>query len=141
MPAIKSASEIASKWSRVTPQRSQDYQEGVSNPKKDWATETAAAEATYVSGVTEAAGQGRFGKGVREAGTEKWKKNALEKGVSRWPAGVAQGADEYQKNFAPYVDVISRTSLPKRGPRGSAQNYARSREMGQALHEAKTGRA
>jgi len=43
MVAIRSASEIAEKWARVTPGLTPDYEAGAKNPNKDWETQTLAA--------------------------------------------------------------------------------------------------
>ena len=48
MPKVKSASQIAEKWARVTPMRAEDYRIGVQNPKRDWAQASAAANDRYV---------------------------------------------------------------------------------------------
>lgn len=140
MPAIRSISDIASKWTRVTPARSEDYREGVESPKKDWETETKAAEGRYKEGVTKAANEGRFGRGVSEAGTSKWKDRAIKVGVDRWGPGVSLAGPEYEKGFGPFRDVIERTSLPPRGPKGDPRNYERVKAIGDALHKAKIGR-
>jgi len=137
MPAIKPVSEIAEKWARVTPGRSADYQAGIQNPKRDWAEATKAAEEAWVQGIQEAASQRRFSRGVARAGSEKWKKKALELGASRWGPGVAAARDDYERGFAPYAEVIARTSLPPRGPKGDPKNIERVRVLAQALHEAK----
>ena len=79
MPAIRSISDIQRKWTDVTPGRADEYKMGVSAPKKDWATETKAAESTYEEGVSAAMSQKRFGKGVSDAGTDKWKNGAVNK--------------------------------------------------------------
>jgi len=44
-----------------------------------------------------------------------------------------------RRGFEPYHAAISRLSLSKRGPRGSAQNYQRVKEIGDALHRIRTG--
>ena len=137
MPAIRPVSEIAEKWARVTPGRASDYQAGIQNPKRDWAEATRAAEDAWIQGVQEAASQRRFGRGVARAGTEKWKRKALELGTSRWGPGVSAARDDYEKGFAPFAEVIARVSLPPRGPKGDPKNIERVRVIAQALHEAK----
>ncbi len=139
MPAIKSAKEISDKWARVTPARSPDYEAGVKSPKKDWGTETAAAESRYGEGVTAAIAEGRFGKGVVKAGTAKWKRKAVEVGVGRWGPGVRAAAPDYQAGFAPYRDVIEATTLPERFPKGDPRNIDRVAAIAAALHAAKVG--
>jgi len=137
MPAIRSAAEIAEKWARVTPGRSSDYAAGIDKPKKDWETAAAAAADAWADGVTAAASEGRYGKGVKEAGTDKWRRKAKELGVNRWPAGVSAARDDYEKGFAPFRDVIERVSLPPRRPKGDPANIERVRLLAMALHEAK----
>jgi len=137
MPEIRPLADIARKWGEVTPARASEYQAGVQNPKRDWAENTAAAEGAYEDGVQAAIQDKRFGRGVRDAGTGKWQKKAVELGVARWPAGVRAAQSDYQNGFAPYHDVIARTTLPPRFGRGDPRNYQRSEAMGTALHEAR----
>lgn len=137
MPAIRSLTEIAEKWARVTPGRAADYQAGIEKPKKDWEVQTVNAAEAWAEGVTRAASEGRFEKGVREAGKEKWQRKARELGVQRWPAGISAARPDYEKGFAPFRDVIERTVLPPRRPKGDPANIERVRVLAQALHEAK----
>ena len=137
MPAIRSAAEIAEKWARVTPGRASDYAAGIEKPKKDWEQMASAAADAWADGVTAAASEGRYEKGVKAAGTEKWRRKAKELGVSRWPAGVSAAKDDYERGFAPFRDVIERVTLPPRRPKGDPANIERVRLIATALHEAK----
>lgn len=137
MPDIKSAADIARKWARVTPARTEDYKDGVENPLKDWAAETAAAESRYKDGVAKASARGAFGKGVKKAGTAKWKEKATTMGVRRWGEGVQAGESAYASGFSPYADVIARTTLPPRYPKGDSRNIARVSVIAKALRDAK----
>jgi len=139
MPAIKSASEIARKWADVTPRRDADYKAGVASPKADWAQETAAAETRYDEGVTAAIGRKAFSKGVRDAGSAKWQRGALEKGVNRWGPGVRAAQPDFEKGFQPYRDVIEGTSLPPRRRTGDPANIERVAVLAGALHARKVG--
>jgi len=134
---IKSASDIADKWKRVTPERAKDYELGVKNPKKDWEEETATAEDRYEGGVKTAISEKRFGKGVRKAGTEKWKAGAVSKGVERFGPGVRAGGENYEKGFAPYREVLDGMELPVKYRKGDSRNYERVKAVGEALHEQK----
>jgi len=140
MPAIRSASEIADKWARVTPGRSTDYAAGIDKPKKDWETQTLAAEEAYEGGVQAAIAEDRFTKGVKEAGTEKWQRKARELGTVRWGPGITAARPDYQAGFAPFRDIIERTTLPPRRPKGDPANIDRVRILADALHKAKVGR-
>lgn len=139
MAKIKSAADIAQKWARVTPQRTQDYQEGVKNPSVDWEQATAKAEDNYKQGVTKAANEGRFAKGVKKAGTQKWQKNTLEKGPNRFAEGVAVSQPEFQAGFDPFREVIAATNLPPRFPKGDPRNIERVKVMAEALRKKKVG--
>ena len=134
MVATKPIDQVVEKWQRKVQGATQDYSQGVNNPKADWATETAKAEGRYREGVTRAASEGRFGKGVQRAGTEKWKKGATGKGVNRWTEGVGAATAEYQSGMSEVLNTIGSVTLPPRGPKGDPQNYARVQAIGTALH-------
>jgi len=137
MARIRSASEIAEKYARVTPGRSADYAAGIDNPKADWKSQTLAAEDAWAQGVQQAASEKRFGKGVAKSGTEKWQRKAKELGTSRWGPGVSAAKDDYEAGFSPYADVIRSTTLPPRGPKGDPRNIERVAKIAMALHAKK----
>lgn len=137
MAKIRALAEIGKKWSEVTPQRSQQYADGVTTPKSDWATNTKAAASSYEQGVTKAVANKRFDAGVTKAGTQTWKDGALTLGVQRWPSGVAAAGQKFLDGFAPYRTVIEQTTLPPRYPRGDVRNFERVKAIGQALNAKK----
>jgi len=137
MAGIKSLDQTSAKWKRVTSGAGTEYEEGVKNPRADWATQTMNAEKAYEAGIQNAIANKSFGKGVRTAGTNKWQSNAIAKGPARFQSGVALAQDNYQKGFQPYHDVISNTKLPERGPRGDSRNIQRVAVMADALHKKK----
>lgn len=139
MPAVKSSQQIAEKWGRVTPQRSQDYKDGVQTPRKDWAENTAAAKNAYNDGVQQAIAEDRFSQGVARAGTGKWQRKASSVGSQRWGPGVAAAQGDYESGFRPYRQVIESTQLPPRYAKGDPRNIERVAAMASALHEAKVG--
>lgn len=140
MAFIRSIEHIANKFSTVTPQRTEDYRIGVQNPRKDWATTTAAAESAYETGVQLAITKKRFGRGVKAAGTETWQRGAVEKGTQRWGPGVAMAKDKYAAKFAPYRDAIERVTLPPRFARRDPRNLDRVKAVVNALVLAKEQR-
>ena len=133
MAEIKSMASIKEKWARVTPQRTQDYQIGVQNPKRDWAEEAAAAKGNWKAGVDTAATKNMFEKGVLKAGSSKWKKGALEKGPGRFAEGVMIAAPDYEKGFAPYREAIDRADIGPRFPRRDPRNLNRVKAIVDAL--------
>lgn len=140
MPAIRSAADIARKWADVTPRRDADYKAGVSAPMRDWEMETLAAEDRFEAGIQDAIARKAFGSGVSRAGTEKWRRGALEKGVNRWGPGVRVAQGDFEKGFAPFRDVIERTDLPPRRRTGDPANIERVAVLAAALHAAKIAR-
>jgi len=140
MPAIRSITELAEKYKRVTPGRRTDYENGIAKPKADWASETQAAESAYAQGVQEAISAGRFGKGVSDKGTAGWQADTKQKGPERWATGIGYGSPKYATNFAPYADVIGRTVLPPKYAKGDPRNFDRVVTVATALHNAKVGK-
>lgn len=130
---IKNLSAVREKWARVTPMRTEDYKLGVKNPKRDWADETEASEANWKMGIDKAASQGLFKKGVRQAGTGKWEKGALEKGPQRFAEGVMLAESDYEKGFAPYHAAIERADIGPRFPRRDPRNLNRVKAVVDAL--------
>jgi len=139
MAAIRSLGSIAEKWARVTPERAPEYQRGVESPKADWATKSKEAAGTWKQAITEAANRGAYGKGIEAAGTEKWKRGAIQKGPGRFSEGVQLARDDYGKGFSKYRDIIERTTLPPRYPKGDLRNLERVKAITTALRTAKVG--
>jgi len=139
MAEVKSTDRVAAKWARVTPQRTQDYTEGVQQPRTPWAAAARNSEDRYKSGVTEAANRGAYGKGIGAAGDAKWQQKSLAKGPARFAEGVALSAPDYQSGVQPYLDVIKSTALPPRGPKGDPRNIQRVSALAMALRKRKTG--
>lgn len=139
MAAIRSLISVAEKWGRVTPQRAPEYQAGVENPKADWAKEAIAAKETWKTAITAAAGRDAYGKGVAEAGSEKWKRGAVQKGPGRFAEGVQIAQPDFQKGFSKYHSVIEKVILPARYPKGDPRNLDRVKAISTALRQAKVG--
>jgi len=139
MAEIKSMSAIRDKWTRVTPGRVEDYKIGVQNPKRDWETETVAAEGTWKAGVDAAAAKGLFSKGATKAGSKKWQDKALKVGPGRFAEGVYIAGPDYERGFAPYREAIARVDLGPRFPRRDPRNLERVKRIVDALIAEKVG--
>lgn len=137
MAAIKPIEQAADKWTRRASVAAPDYQAGIQNPRRDWAQAAQAADQNYRQAVTAAANAGRFATGVRSAGSEKWRNNALAKGPGRFAEGVSVAVQDWQRGFAPFHQVISAVQLPARGPSGSPQNLQRVAAIATALRQLK----
>lgn len=133
MAEIRSIKEITEKWTRVTPGRTEDYKLGIENPRRDWESETVAAADVYKAGVDAAHSKGLFSKGVKAAGTAKWKEKALAKGPGRFAEGVYIAGPDFEKGFAPYRDAIEKVDLGPRFPKRDPRNLERVKKVVDAL--------
>ena len=140
MSQIKSLSDTASKWARRAGSASQEYTEGVSNPRRDWKTATTASEKNYETGVQAAIGRKAFASGVNKAGTEKWQSRAKELGSARFASGVQASEGAYNTGFAPYHSVLSSLQLPPRGSKGSPENLNRVAAVANAMRTKKVSK-
>lgn len=125
MANIKPLTEASEKYMRRAQAAGADYQAGVEHPRTPWSEAAIAAEASYKAGVTAAANAGRYGKGIKAAGEDRWKKHAIAKGPGRFAEGVALAKPDWEKGFEPYRAAIEAVKLPPRGPKGSPQNLQR----------------
>lgn len=137
MAAIKDLGDIAKKFATVTPQRAGEYTEGVEKSPVDWAQAAEASEANYEAGIQSAVQRKAFGKGVRKAGTQKYKEGVRQKGGARFAAGVAIAGPAFESGFSPYHRVIAGTTLPPRFARRDPRNLERVAAISNALGQAK----
>ncbi|MBA7478802.1 hypothetical protein ES707_14230 [subsurface metagenome] len=128
--------EIARRFVKYAPGRSDRFEDGVRNPTKDWKTETAAAEDNYEEGVKKGIGRKAFGKGVVRCGTDRQKSQTI-KNLNRWAEGIEGAEDVMTTAMDRVASVAKAINLPKRYPKGDDRNYARSKAVGVALRKAK----
>jgi len=133
MAEIRSLKEVTEKWTRVTPGRVEDYRLGIEHPRRDWADETFAAADVYKAGVDAAHAKGLFAKGVKKAGTSKWKEMALKKGPGRFAEGVYIAGPAFEEGFAPYHAAIEKVDLGPRYPKRDPRNLERVKRVVDAL--------
>ena len=137
---IKSAAQIARKWARVTPERTQDFEDGVRNPSKDWKTETLAAQDRYEDGIKDSITRKAFGKGVERVGTAKQQGKSITKGIDRWPEGVRDAEKDMEEGMKPVVETLSNLTLPPRYKTGDPRNLKRVEAVAIALHKMRINR-
>lgn len=133
---IKSADVIAKKWSNRAGAAGADYVSGIQNPRRPQASTAAAAAQSWAAGVQQAVQNGSFAKGVL-AGSDKYLRNAIGKGASRYPTGVSAGVSDFQNGLQPYLDVLSNLNLPPRAPKGDPSNLQRVAAVDTALRAKK----
>jgi len=125
------------KWARRAGSATQEYQEGVQNPRSSWKSSTLAAEAAHKAGTEQALRDKRFARGVGASSDEKWQQKALVKGGQRFSSGVAEAQGDYAKGVAPYLAKLSTLQLPPRGPKGDPSNINRVVAVTKALRDVK----
>ena len=140
MAGIKPLDQVGKKWNRVASGAQIEYEEGVKNPRRSWAEETAKAEDSYNKGVQAGISRKAFGSGVRRAGDTKWQTNSITKGPDRYAQGIRLSENAYIEGFAPYHAALARISLPPRGPKGDPKNIERVRMVASTLHDLKVKR-
>ena len=119
---------------------SEDYKRGVQGAGQRWLDGAANSGEAWRAGTQEAMASGRFEKGVRAAGSTKYQERASTVGPERFRSGVAIGAPEWGKNFAPFQQALAAHSQSPRGPRGSDQNAQRSVEVGRLMRRVRNER-
>jgi len=130
------AAEIARRFVRFAPGRSERYFDGIANPAEDWEKNTKAAEANYETGVKNAITRKAFGKGVTKCGTARQQAKTIQN-QNRWPEGIEGAEAEMTDAMGPVVAVLQATTLPQRYPKGDPRNYKRVEVVGTALRKAK----
>ncbi len=134
---VKDSSRSAAKWSERTSGATQEYIEGVQNPKRPWQEAAKAGSDNWKAGTAKAASEDRFKKGVERVDPNKQMDAAVAKGSQRFAQGVSVGQGDYQEGIAPYLRVIENTTLPPRGPKGDPNNLQRVGVLNKALNTAK----
>lgn len=135
---IKDTGALAKKFVQRAGAAGNDYTEGVKAAGADWESGAKAGEDNYKIAVTQAANEGRFGKGVSAAGAAKFTQRASTLGAQRYPTGVQAAEGDWAKGSQPYLDSLKSMELPPRRPRG--QNAERANAVAQRLHAMRVGK-
>lgn len=125
MAQIKALGVISKKFADVTPGRAEQYALGVGQPKRPWASSTAASEPIFDAAMAAAIQRKAFGKGVRSAGDAKYLQGAQGKGARNFGPGVADAGPAYERGFAKYHQAIAGLTLPQRFGRRDPRNLQR----------------
>lgn len=133
---VKPISEATQKLVSRASGATQDYRRGIERTDNQ-AENAIAAEDAYRAGLQESFTRNARVKGLEKSGNKKWQERSLSLGANRFATGVRAGAQDYAENVKPYFEMLSRLELPPRGPKGSPENFNRSRVVGEALHQQK----
>lgn len=136
---MKTASQSQQKYIERASAASQDYVEGAQSTTKDQSQAAIAAIPNMKAGLDAAFARGAVAKGLQESGKSGWLKGVVEKGANRFAGGVAAGGSKYATESGKYDSARGAAAGLPRGPKGSEQNFARSKAVGQALRKAKVG--
>lgn len=136
---VKDAAMSAAKFVQRAQAAAPAYATGVAGAGQKWQANTAAANDSYVAGVTAAANAGRFAKGVNAAGGGKYETAAAGKGAQRYPQGVAMAGPAWSNGVTPYLQTIASLNLPPRRPKGDPSNMQRAAMVADALRKKKVG--
>lgn len=134
---VKSGAAIADKYVARASAAGGDYNTGVQNPRRDQAEAAAAAKDSYAAGVQAAISDNRFEKGVRAAGSDKWRRKASTVGASRFPTGIQAAKGDFQNGVQPFLDTIASLELQPRFPKGDPRNFQRVTQVATALRQKK----
>lgn len=137
---VKAIGDIAKKFVRNAQTAAPDYTEGVRAAGADWESNTVAGAANYSAGVQQAIADGRFERGVRDAGSAKFVARASTLGAQRFGPGVAAAEPDFVKGAGPYLQTIAGLTLPPRRPKGDPGNMERANAVAQALRRQKVGK-
>lgn len=135
MPKVRKGG--AERWVNRASVATEDYKEGIMNPRKDWAQATIEGKSNYVQGIQDSISKDSYAKGVRRAGSAKQQSKSVGKGAQRFAAGVADAQADYATAIAPFIQVIESTTLPPRGPKGDPRNLERVKAITVALRNKK----
>lgn len=132
---LPTASEVAEKWSTRASGAQADY---VSQVKKaTWKTEAVAGEANFKTAMNNVIAKELRKKGIEKVSDTVWQ-NGVEENAGRYGSGVTSDSGKLAMNtgMTPVMNDIKtgQGQLKARGPKGSAQNFQRSTDIGTFLH-------
>jgi hypothetical protein len=139
MVDVPNLSDSADKFEQRASQAGPAYESGVGDvTDSEQQQATLDSTDTWEQGIQEAITEGRFSDGVANPDAS-WQTQALEQGSSRFTQGVSNAGGRWQDGFDDYASTLESLTLQPRGSRGSEANYQRSRSVGEALHNERSG--
>jgi len=137
---VRAIAESQDKFKTRAAAAREDYKRGVQGAGQRWLDGASNSGEAWRAGTQEAITTGRFERGVRAAGATKYQERASTLGPERFASGVAAGAPEWGKNFAPFQQALAAHTPALRGPRGSDQNAQRSVEVARLMRRVRNER-
>lgn len=137
---VKDTGSLAKKFVQRAAAAGADYAEGVKTAGADWEAGARAGADNFAAGVQAAIADGRFAKGVANAGSAKYVNRAGTLGAQRFGPGVQAAEGDWAKGSQPYLDAIKSIELPPRRPKGDPGNQARAQAVAAKLRAIKLGK-
>jgi len=131
---VKSVADVAAKYAEVTPGPQKYYEANASVAGVNWQAGTQAASKSFQQAITSGDMEKKFLGGIKRAGAEKYNRKVKDVGVARYGPGVQAAQTDYANGVSPYLDEISKLTLPARAPRGDVSNLQRSAVVAKALN-------
>lgn len=131
---VPTASEVAKKWVKRAEIAGDDLVAGAKSAT--WKAEAVAGEGNFKTAMQEVISKERRKKGIERSSDDVWR-GGIEKNKDRFGEGVRQSENEMAQGMEPVLNDIKAElpNLPKRGTKGSAVNFERSKSLGMKLHE------
>jgi len=136
---IPTAQEVAAKWVKRASAATEDLVSGVK--AATWRTEAIAGEDVYKTAMTEVLNKQLRKKGIEKVSDLKWQ-TGVETNKDRYGTGVTNSEAEMAAGMTPVLSDIKSIipTLAKRGAKGAAVNFDRSKTLGTKLHDAAMAR-
>ena len=125
--------EVAAKWSS---RGSAAGGEWVSQAAKStWKTEAIAGEDNFGKQMQKVISEKRRMKGIEKASDADWQEG-IKQNESRFTTGITNSKGKMAEGMSNVLNDIksAEAKLPKRGPKGSPENFQRSKILGEELH-------
>lgn len=136
---MKTASQSSEKFVTRAGAAQGEYVEGASASGSKWKQGAKAAVANHKAAVQESLTRDAYSKGIDATSDAVYVEGVKEKGSARYAAGVSASRAKYETKSQKFDAARAAASSLPRGPRGSEQNYNRSKVVGAALRKVKTG--
>ena len=133
---MKTAQQAADAWKASAGTAAAAWTAGINNYNGDWAGATVNAYQNWVSGLADAQANGRWQRGITNAGTGGWK-SASQNKAANYTTGFTAGGAEYTQAIGKVMNALANIvpNLPARGT--FEQNKLRATTLMDALHAQK----
>ena len=141
----RTAKDAAERRTRKIAVSASEYEEGVKNPREDWATRVKETEAKRDQGLKEAIADGRITKGAVACGTNRQIAKTIEKGVPNWQSqATSEEANKaYEDSMGKVINCVdwAKAQIAKMPEATRAQRIAKSAayqtKMGECMDKAR----